>query len=318
MSLDAALRRYRLVLFGGMVASAAYLQASGVSQLVAGHLVPDQAAPATKTSKAKSATLPTKSGAAVLSRNPFDSITGPLDGKPLPTPKDGEEPVKPPSGDPYQDTPCSGVRASLVTATEDPAWSFASLSSSDGEKLYRIGSKVGSFTVQHIGYYDSPEHDVFPRVWLAGGSTRCLVDMGAAEPTSAKTPTAPTSPSAKNSKKAQIEAQVKSKIKKVGENQYEVDRSGVELIIKNYAKLAGSLRGKPTKEGMRIGGIKPNDILSELGLKTGDMLQSINGFDMSDPDKAVDAYAKLRKAGQLDIQFSRDGAPQTVGVKITK
>ena len=118
--------------------------------------------------------------------------------------------------------------------------------------------------------------------------------------------------------KANLEAAVKANIKKVGENQYEVDRKGVELIIKNYAKLAGTLRSKPTKEGMRVSGIKPDDILSELGLQTGDMLQSINGFDMSDPDKAVDAYAKLRKAGQLDIQMTRDGAPKTIGVKITK
>ena len=39
---------------------------------------------------------------------------------------------------------------------------------------------------------------------------------------------------------------------------------------------------------------------------------------MTDPDKAVDAYAKLRKAGQLDIQMTRDGAPVTIGVKINK
>ena len=57
-------------------------------------------------------------------------------------------------------------------------------------------------------------------------------------------------------------------------------------------------------------------ILGELGMRNGDMLQTINGFDMSDPDKAVDAYAQLRRAGKLNLAFSRDGAPQTVNVKI--
>jgi len=260
-----------------------------------------------------------------LGRNPFDSVTGPLDGKTIAV-ADIKEPTHTPSnGDPYEDTDCSGIRSSLVTATEDPAWSFAALSSNDGEKLHKIGDKVGAFTVTHIGYYESKHHEehtqVFPRVWLTGsGSSRCIVGMGAPEPGSTK-PTSPTLPrptTAKKAEKANLEAAVKANIKKVGENQYEVDRKGVELIIKNYAKLAGTLRSKPTKEGMRVSGIKPDDILSELGLQTGDMLQSINGFDMSDPDKAVDAYAKLRKAGQLDIQMTRDGAPKTIGVKITK
>ena len=51
-------------------------------------------------------------------------------------------------------------------------------------------------------------------------------------------------------------------------------------------------------------------------MRNGDMLQTINGFDMSDPDKAVDAYAQLRRAGKLNLAFPRDGAPQTVNVKI--
>jgi general secretion pathway protein C len=95
-----------------------------------------------------------------------------------------------------------------------------------------------------------------------------------------------------------------------------VERGAVEQIIQNYAKLAGSLRTRPTKEGMRLSGLKPDNVLSKLGMKNGDLLQSINGFDMSDPEKAVDAYAKLRSAGKLDITVNRDGAPFTVGISI--
>jgi general secretion pathway protein C len=319
MSLDSTAKRYQVLVFGGLVLTAAYLQASGISNLVAGHLVPSGVI-ATKGSTTKATGLTPKSGAAILQRNPFDSVTGPLDGKPLPSIDTKEPTHSTPNGDPYDDSDCSGFRSSLISATEDPAWSFASLSSSEGEKLHRIGDKVGAYTVTHIGYYESDHHDVFPRVWLSNAGSRCIVGMGAPEPGQTKPaeakPARPTS--AKAAARKEIEEKVKNKIKKVGENQFEVDRSGVELIIKNYAKLAGSLRSRPTKEGMRVSGIKQDDILSELGMKTGDMLQSINGFDMTDPDKAVDAYAKLRKAGQLDIQMTRDGAPITIGVKINK
>lgn len=320
MSLDSTAKRYQILLFGGLVLTAAYLQASGISNLVAGHLVPSGAIATKGTSANKATGLTPKSGGAILQRNPFDSVTGPLDGKPLPPIDTKETAHSTPTGDPYDDSDCSGIRSSLITATEDPAWSFASLSSTDGEKLHRIGDKVGSFTVAHIGYYESEHHDTFPRVWLSNAGSRCIVGMGAPEPGQAKpSVTSPARPtSAKAKEKAALQDKVRSTIKKVGENQFEVDRSGVELIIKNYAKLAGSLRSRPTKEGMRVSGIKQDDVLSELGMKTGDMLQSINGFDMTDPDKAVDAYAKLRKAGQLDIQMTRDGAPITIGVKINK
>lgn len=318
MGFDAISRQYQFAFFGGAVAVAAYFQASGIGSLIAGHLVPNEAPSiAAGNTSGSNAHLPVKSGDEVLARNPFDSVTGPLDGSAV-VESDEEEDESPAAsnGDPYSDPPCSGIRASLITATDDPAWSFASLSNNGDESLRRIGDKVGSLTVQHIGYYKTDDPFVTPHVWLVDGAARCLVEMGAAEPTSKKaSPVAEKKPK-KVSKKQKILNEVKSKIKKVGENQYEVDKSGVELIIQHYAKLAGSLRGKATKDGMQLKGIKDGSILGELGMQNGDMLKSINGFDMSDPDKAVDAYAKLRRAGKLDLAFSRDGATQNVSVAI--
>ncbi len=51
-------------------------------------------------------------------------------------------------------------------------------------------------------------------------------------------------------------------------------------------------------------------------MQNGDLLQAINGFDMTDPEKAVDAYAKLRTAGKLDITVSRDGSPTNISIAI--
>lgn len=324
MSLDAVTRRYRLAIFGGLVALASYFQASGVTSLVSGHLVPAQAATVTPAKVSPAGVEARKSGSEILARNPFDSVTGPLDGTPHGGDDDDDLPTSRPAAtlpgsDPYKDPPCSGVSSNLITATEDKAWSFAAIASGGEDKLRRIGDKVGSFTVQHIGYYESSDHDVLPRVWLVDGSVRCIVEMGAAPPPSVKTSGTgiETTGRAKTpTKRQKLEAEVKSKITKLGDNEFEVDKSGVELIIQHYAKLAGSLRGKATKDGMKLTGIKDSSILGELGMKNGDMLQTINGFDMSDPDKAVDAYAKLRRAGKLDLAYTRDGSPQTIQVKI--
>jgi general secretion pathway protein C len=315
MSFDSTLRTFQIPLLGGAILVASFFQARGIGQLVAGHLVPREPA-ALPASRSQPDTTRPKSGSEILARNPFDSVTGPLNKLPT-APKPDEETPKTVSanGDPYEDSPCSGVRASLITATDDPAWSFAALSSGDGEHMRRIGDKVGTQTVTHIGYYESPNLGSMPRVWLSEGGSRCIVAEGAPEP-AAKPKPAADKPSSKSSKKAKLEAEVKSKITKIGENQFEVDKSGVEIIMQHYAKLAGSIRARGTKEGMRLSGIKPDSVLSEIGMQNGDLLSDINGFDMSDPEKAVDAYAKLRKAGKLDITMNRGGSPVTIKIQI--
>lgn len=317
MGVDAVAKRYWVLITGGLVATAAYLQASGMGQLVAAHLT--AAAPAsTSAPRARDAAhLPDKSAGPILSRNAFDSVTGPLDGKslavadaPLPPPKVG--------ADPYQDPPCNGFKSSLVTAAEDPEWSFASLAGSDGRsQLRRRGDKVNESTVLHIGWFESPEPDLVPRVWMSEGGGRCIVEMGSSEKTAKAPSTTPKpEPTGKAAAKAKLTKDIEGKIKNVGPNQWVVERGAVEQIIQNYAKLAGSLRTRPTKEGMRLSGLKPDNILSKLGMQNGDNLQAINGFDMSDPEKAVDAYAKLRSAGKLDITVNREGTPMTIGISI--
>ncbi len=317
MAIDSQLRALQIPMIGAAILTAAFFQARGVGQLVAGHLVPRDPVHL-KPHTIQPVSERAKSGDDILSRNPFDSVTGPLNKPASTTNPVVDKPAEPVSnGDPYDDSACSGVRASLITATDDPAWSFAALTTSDGETMRRIGDKVGSQTVEHIGYYESPNHGTMPRVWLMDGGQRCIVADTGPDPV-VKKPTAaePRVPSAKNTKKAKLEAEVKSKITKIGENHYEVDKSGVEIIMQHYAKLAGNIRARGTKEGMRISGIKPDSVLGEIGMQNGDLLSDINGFDMSDPEKAVDAYAKLRKAGKLDMTMMRDGSPVTIKIQI--
>ena len=54
-------------------------------------------------------------------------------------------------------------------------------------------------------------------------------------------------------------------------------------------------------------GIRDDSLLGVLGMKNGDRLQTINGFDMSSPEKALEAYARLRTADKLTVQVNRGG-----------
>ncbi len=323
--LEALSGRIHLVVLGGLVAMAAYFQAGGVAQLVAARLVPAEPPP-----RAPLASAPgdkprdpyaERLAKPILARNAFDSVTGPLDGSaPAPSAEVVEAPKL--TGDPYKDSECAGVKASLVTAADEPDWSFAAITGKDGKNvLRRRGDNVDGATVHHIGWMTSDEPDVTPRVWLLEGGARCIVGMGMGERSAPKRTTKTDTPEPKSSSskpKSKLASDIESKIKKVGENRYEVERGAVEQIIQNYAKLAGSLRTRATKDGMKLSGVKPDSILGKLGMQNGDVMKSINGFDMSDPEKAVDAYARLRSAGQLSIALTREGASRTVDIQITK
>jgi general secretion pathway protein C len=112
-----------------------------------------------------------------------------------------------------------------------------------------------------------------------------------------------------------------SKITKVSDTEYSVQRSLVDEILENQAELMRSARIVPEKQGdevvgIRLFGIRNETLLGHLGLQNGDRLESINGFKMSDPQKALEAYGRLRTANKLSVQVNRKGAPVTLEFNI--
>lgn len=57
---------------------------------------------------------------------------------------------------------------------------------------------------------------------------------------------------------------------------------------------------------------------ASCGLQNGDVLRTINGMDISSPDKALDAYSKMKGATQLVIAIERRGTPQTVTIDLER
>ncbi|WP_437296934.1 type II secretion system protein GspC [Sorangium sp. So ce426] len=324
MGIDAILKRYFPWVLGALIALAAYFQASGMGQLVASSVAIDAppAPPSPPTRPASfgstaSSTDHATSAAAILSRNPFDSVTGPLDGKPVEIPS---APHELPNKDPYADPSCDGARVLLITQADDPAWSFAAMAGSDGKAiLRRQGDEISGQTVYYVGW---------DRVWLTSGSSRCQAVVGsnhvvaraAPAPAPATTSTsAAAKPAARGGKK--IPPELASKIQRVSENEFNVERSAVDHILENQGELMRSARIVPEKEGdkvvgIRLFGIRPDSLLGTLGLENGDRLSSINGFEMSDPQKALEAYARLRTADRLTVSINRKGKPMNIDFNI--
>lgn len=317
MGLDSIAKRYFPAIICALVAIAAYFQASGMGQLVAGSIAASGgemvvAKPSAHGSGAGSSKDVTGGTAAILARNPFDSKTGPLDGS-NDVPEEEAPPPPPQTNDPMDDPACEGQKVLLISASEDPSWSFAAIAGSDGKStLRRQGDDVGGQKVQFISW---------DRVWLSNGSSRCqIVAFGAAPTgqTAAPAPAAPAAP-AKGGKK--VPTEISSKITKISETEFSIERGVVDQILENQAELMKSARIVPEKQGdkvvgIRLFGIRPDSLLGTLGMQNGDRLQSINGFDMGSPEKALEAYARLRTADHLTVTVNRRGKDMNIDFAI--
>ncbi|WP_437677864.1 type II secretion system protein GspC [Sorangium sp. So ce131] len=308
------LKRHLGVALGLMVALAAYFQASGIGHLVASSVaaLPPPVLPGHRGRPlgARAEQDHATSAALILSRNPFDSVTGPLDGSQV-SPVMAE--VLPESKDTYEDPACDNIRALLIAKGDDAAWSFAAMSGSDGKTvLRRQGDEAFGKTIHYVGW---------DRVWLTTGGARCQAVMGrspARDGAPGASPALGPAPSAAPRKPAPstVPPEIASKIRKISETEFRVERSAIAAILEQQSELMRSVRIAPEPGGIKLARIRSGSLLEALGLKTGDKLASVNGFDVSDVSKALEAYARLATANHVALTISRDGKPMTIDFHI--
>ncbi len=304
MRFDLALKKSFGWLIAALIAIAAYFQAAGISHLLASAVAIDRSAtpPSIPLARAFVAEAFDHSTAAtaILARNPFDSTTGPLGGDAVP---EGAVPTAA-----VRDIgPCETARVVLISASDDPSWSFASISSEGGHGvLRRVGDDVAGFTVESI------ERD---RVRLTSKQISCEAVLGAA-PIAAKPPPPPPPGAGAPAKPGGVPPEIAAGIRKTGERSFTVQRAALDAILARQAELFGRLRIAPDKEGLRLAGVKPDSLLGTLGIQNGDHLQRINGFDIADPHSALEAYSKLMSASSLVISATRNGQPLNYDLKI--
>ncbi len=334
MAFDQLIQKYFAVPIAGLTVLVAYYQASGVSQLLGALLLAPPAASTGAKGPRTTAELTAqlgapeesrrdRSGSAILSRNPFDSVTGPLDAKPLedslPTPTH----QAPDLSDPLSASACEGINVLIVTESHDPLWSLAAIQGpgESAPKMRRIGDDVGGRQVAYIGY--NPR-EATPSVWFEGGPQLCQAMLFRKGPPAAAAPTVSARPAAGPAAKgapSALQTEIASKIQRVSDTEFNVDRAVVDKILENQAELMKSARIVPEQEngkvvGIRMFGIRPDSLLGKLGIQNGDRLESINGFNMASPEKALEAYARLRTASNLSVKVTRRGAPVTIDFHI--
>jgi len=328
MAFDVILKRYFPAVILALVAVAAYFQASGITQIVGTALAVDDkgllaGGPAPlKTGAAAASNHHQTSAAKIIERNPFDSVVGNLNPPPVVSTTAAEPDAPPPlaTEDPYGAPSCEGSHKIVTTAvSSDAAWSFALLFDGSTTKMVRQGSDYADKQVWFIRW---------DRVWLIGPSAFCQIEMF---PTATPEASAKGAPAAKSAPTAApppppgtpaaVPEDIKKSIQKVSATEYNVDRSAIDKILENQQLIMRSARIVPETEngktvGIRLFGVRQDSLLGLIGIENGDRLERINGFDVASPEKALEAYARLRSADKLTVQVNRRGQPTTLDFHI--
>lgn len=315
-NLDSSLRRFWPAIPFLFLLVVAYFQASALTSLVVAEVAAPPPTDVQLPLDRSASVGPAPDAAPILERNPFDSDVGPL-GRFAPDEPDESDDPAPAPEDPLAVEKCDFAYVTLISASDDPTWSFAAIELKGGESLLRrVGSAVNGHTVQHVSWN---------RVWLANESDVCQLELG-------------DKPEVKKRKRRKrrkrrrrrrrrgrrsrrLPKHIASKIEKVGPTEYEVERSAIDEILEDQARLFRATRVRPVRKGgkttgMRVSRIRGGTLLHTLGVRNGDVVQGINGFSLTDPQKALEAYGRLRTADHLALSLQRGGKPVTIDINI--
>jgi general secretion pathway protein C len=83
------------------------------------------------------------------------------------------------------------------------------------------------------------------------------------------------------------------------------------LPIARAARIIPTLAdGKPI--GFKLYAIHPGSVFDQYGFHNGDTVVSINGLDLTSPDKALELYSRIRETSDYNVSIIRRGQPMTL------
>jgi general secretion pathway protein C len=309
------LKKYFWVLNLVVVGVCATLAAKGVNHIVEGkYLLPPAQPAARRPVLAANQPRPVdnaskKDDKLVVDRNIFCATCEPP--KPVDTsagPQVAYDPNNPPA------TSLPLVLLATAIASNDAAMSSATIANTSNN---RSGSYWLGESIPEAGEITS----IKPR-WIdfknkANGDRVERLDItGVAAPTSAP-PVASVAPPpmpTPSGEAGDLTADIDKGVRKIDDTHYEIDRGLVDKIIGDPSQVMRQARIVPSikdgkANGFKMYAIRPNGVYAKIGMQNGDTIHSINGYEITSPDKALEVYTKVKSASSLSMQLTRRGQP---------
>lgn len=299
--MESLLRKYLWALDLLVIALCAVFLARASASLVSSRLPqlpPPKAIP--RSSSGASELAYSKDFEQTLKRNIFCSTCPPI----LKAPENAEtkderlEPVK-------TALPIQLVATAMSRAPSLISRSLAMLRDTETKAIgpFGIGQKVKGATVTEIQE---------KRVYLDNAGKPEYLDLFDEAPAATPSPSIAVAPPPSSSSSDPLSAELDKGIKKLGEHNYEIQRQTLESVLGNMSLLSRSARIVPEiregkAAGFRLYSVRPDGPFAKIGMQNGDVISSINGLEITSPEKALEVYAKLKSASHLSMQLERNG-----------
>jgi len=122
-------------------------------------------------------------------------------------------------------------------------------------------------------------------------------------------------------KQQKVASVARGGIRRTGGTNFLVDRREVEHSIENLSTLVTQMRAVPFLRdgksiGFRVFNIRPGSLFDRMGLKNGDIVQSVNGTQLDNPSKALTLLDEVQTTDEIRIDLLRDNKPSTYSYKV--
>ena len=333
--MEALLKRYFWVINLGLLSGIAWGSARLANQFISAELraIPLAGASTTVT---VSATAPTTTeqkrwASTIAARNLFNANPPSPEAEAAAAAGEGEEAT--PAGQlPGPDDPCEAAGGGLslkatllvpparVSPGEEPVdRSLLTIASgSGGGIIYRVGDEVEGYRIAALQRLGMTKRRV---VLFKENRFSCLGDNnGAAPPPRAS---APSRPERRNNRERPRRGanRYSDMVNKVGDGQYEVNRSRLNEELEDMDRLLRQARAVPHRQdgqtvGFKVVGVRSNSLFRSLGIRSGDILTSVNGESLNSLNKALGLFEQLRSSDNLSLSVQRRGQDKTLEYSI--
>ncbi len=99
------------------------------------------------------------------------------------------------------------------------------------------------------------------------------------------------------------------------------DKATVKGAIYRVASIMKNVKIKPAfvdgkKSGVMVTSLKEIGPLAEIGVKKGDIIQTVNGLKLNSPYQIFSAYRKLRNGEEFKVDIIRDNRPLVLTYRV--
>ena len=322
--MESVAKRYFWVINLLLIAGLAYLSARVANNMLAEKLVGIEPAKGSQKASSQQKTvvkgLASEWGKSIRDRNIFDktppedeemddSDAGVSDGGVA------ESYTVPPHGEPCNEWENLSVRLHATLVAEPAEWSMATVDDGGNDRMLRVGDMIAGKELVAIQR---------ERIFLAEGKKVKCVKGGRllkrnkkrkssrlSSGDSSYKPASKYGSKSKSSKK-NSSAKIKAGVKKTGKGTYEIDREMLNEQLEDLGKLSRQARviphyrgGKP--KGFKLVGVRPGSLYSHIGVRSGDILKSVNGEGITSPTKALELFEKLKSSDSVTVEIERRG-----------